>query len=458
MVKPSRRTHAPHHLGVALSATELCVAFIDSHSERSMRRSIEPPPTDSPTWPSLARALAELKTDPGGARLSISLMPPLAEVRAVDLPPLRDDEAERVLMRSAPRYFVTARQPQIVGIVRGVRRAPRSSKGIIAAAAPTRLIAAIRLAARDAGFEIDGIGPAESAWVEAATSLWPSFDDHAALVVVSHQDRTDLLRLESGRLAGVRRFRPAAADADLIAEALKGGKTNGNGRRARIAAIGSREERTALLRALSGRGISPVTPDERRNGAFEPDVIAAEYAAPTNGPTFRTDDARVASRTAAWRSTSIVAAAAVVLMVAGAAVRLWGVHRQLDEVRRERERLAPRLSATLIGRTSVEAVYKNVAGLNGVEHQVPSWAQTIASLTDALPDASYLTAFRTRGDSLIVEGLAEQASDVFNAMEQLPTLANVRAGAPVRRELQDDNTPLERFTIVAIQIPQGSVK
>jgi hypothetical protein len=114
------------------------------------------------------------------------------------------------------------------------------------------------------------------------------------------------------------------------------------------------------------------------------------------------------------------------------------------------------LSATLIGRTSVEGVYRNVAGLNAIERTAPSWAHAIADLTAALPDAAYLTAFRTRGDSLVVEGLAEQASDAFNAIEQIPTLANVRAGAPVRRELQDDATPLERFTIVAREVARVS--
>jgi Tfp pilus assembly protein PilN len=145
-----------------------------------------------------------------------------------------------------------------------------------------------------------------------------------------------------------------------------------------------------------------------------------------------------------------------VLAVVGAALQLWGVHRQLDIVRAERAQLAPRLSATLIGRTSVEAVTRNVMGLNAVERASPGWAHTIGTLTSALPDGAYLTAFRTRGDSIVVEGLAQQASDVFNAMEQLPQLANVRAGAPVRRELQDDMTPLERFTIIALQLPPAT--
>lgn len=446
----ARRAQTPRHLGVSISPSELCAVHGVSRAEPSLLRiPLEPLAPDSASWPSLARAFADIKTTTGADRISISLMPPLAEVRGVELPPLRDDEAERVLVRAAGRYFVTARQQQIVGIVHG-GRSSRTTGTVVAAAAPARLVAAIRAAARDADLSVDAVGPAEAAWAAAATSLWPPLGDGAALIVVAHRDRTDMLRLERGRLASVRRFRPGIADVDAILDVTH---SSGESGRPRIVVVGARDERSALTRALAAHGVQPLGPDARGSGGGDPDALAAEYAGAGSGPTFRTDDARAAWSAAAWRATALVAAAAVVLVVAGAALQLWGVHRQLDFVRAERARLAPRLSATLIGRTSVEAVTRNVMGLNAVERASPGWAHTIATLTSALPDGAYLTAFRTRGDSIVVEGLAQQASDVFNAMEQLPQLANVRAGAPVRRELQDDMTALERFTIIALQLP-----
>lgn len=460
MVTRRGQPSASHHFGIALSATALCATDGVGRSSTGVRRlPLDPPAADALTWPSLTKALTQLQSDLNGERISIALMPPLAEVRSVDLPPLRDDESEAVLMRAAARYFVTARQPQLVGVVRGRRggrggSARGGSQTVVAAAAPARLVAAIRAAARDAGLAIAGIGPAESAWGAAAVSSWPAFAKGPALVVVSHPDRTDLLRLDDGRLAAVRRFQAGAADAALIADAAR----NTGSSPLRLAAFGPREQRQELTRDLSSRGIATVIPDERAGdgGSSDPDVLAARYAAPREGPVFRSDDLRAASRAEAWRATALVAAAAVALLVGGAAVRLWGLNRQLDAVRAQRARLAPRLSATLMGRTSVEAVYRSLAGLNALERSAPTWANTIADLTDALPDAAYLTAFRTRGDSLVVEGLAEQASDVFNAMEKMPSLANVRAGAPVRRELQSDTVPLERFTIVALQPPRSS--
>lgn len=452
----SARGQPARHVGVAISASELVAVRLAGRADASLLRfPLDPPPlpNDGSPWSSLPRALGELKAQTAAERVSIALMPPLAEVRAVELPPLRDDEAERVLMRSAGRYFVTARQPQIVGIVRGARAARSGSRTVVAAAAPARLVAAIRGAARDAGLEIDTIGPAEGAWAAAALALWPALAGATALVVVAHRDRTDALRIERGRLASVRRFRPGGDDADAIVEASRA--SNGASG-ARVAVLGATEERSLIVRALAAHGVQAVSPDARGSGSGEPETIAAEFAAGATGPAFRTDDARAAWSGEAWRATALVAAAAFAFVVAGGALQLWGVHRQLDTVRAQRAQLAPRLSATLIGRTSVEAVTRNVTGLNAVERTAPAWGRTIASLTTAVPDGAFLTAFRTRGDSIVVEGLADQASDVFNAMEQLPQLANVRAGAPVRRELQDDMTPLERFTIIALQPPAST--
>ncbi len=450
MVTPARRAQPTRHVGVALSASGLCAVYGPSGEPTVVRVPLEPAPNDSASWPALARALAELKASTGGERLSVSLMPPLAEVRAVDMPPVRDDEAERVLTRAAGRYFVTARQPQIIGIAQRERstRKPGAARHVVAAAAPARLIAAIRGAAREAGWAVESIAPAESAWASTATAFWPTFGSGVALVVVAHRDRTDLLRLERGRLASVRRFRPASDDGDAIAVALRGARDDAA---AKIAILGARDERSEMVRALVARGIDAIAPDPRPGRAPDPEILAAEFAVGASGPAFRTEDARAAWSAAAWRATALVAAAAAVIIVAGAALKLWGVHRQLEMVRAQRAQLASRLSATLIGRTSVEAVTRNVGGLNAVERSAPAWAQTLVRLTTAIPDGAYLTAFRTRGDSIVVEGLAEQASDVFNAMEQIPQLANVRAGAPVRRELQDDTTPLERFTIIALQ-------
>ncbi|MBM4195439.1 MAG: PilN domain-containing protein [Gemmatimonadetes bacterium] len=73
----------------------------------------------------------------------------------------------------------------------------------------------------------------------------------------------------------------------------------------------------------------------------------------------------------------------------------------------------------------------------------------LASLTDALPDAAWATAVRVRGDSVFMDGVADEASPVFDAIARASGIAGVRATAPVRRESIEGDLPLEHFSIGA---------
>ncbi|HEY7393969.1 MAG TPA: PilN domain-containing protein, partial [Gemmatimonadaceae bacterium] len=112
--------------------------------------------------------------------------------------------------------------------------------------------------------------------------------------------------------------------------------------------------------------------------------------------------------------------------------------------------LRPEIASTMVGRTTVDAAYRHLATLSVIERSSPHWSQVIGTLTEAVPDDAYLVALRTRDDSVIVDGLAERAKRVFDALEKADGLTGVRAAAPVRRELQDGGTDaLEHFVIAA---------
>jgi Tfp pilus assembly protein PilN len=145
----------------------------------------------------------------------------------------------------------------------------------------------------------------------------------------------------------------------------------------------------------------------------------------------------------------MVAGAAAALFVGAAAIELWGVHRQLGIAREERARIRPQIASTMVGRTTVDAAYRHLTTLTGVERAAPHWSAVIATLSDAVPEDAFLLAIRTREDSVIVDGLAERASRVFNAIEKADGLTGVKAAAPVRRELQEEGDALEHFTIAA---------
>ena len=447
MVTPARGDSKKRiRTGVAISANEICAADIRlrNSASRSWRAAIDAPPSDGASWPSLTSALSDLARTLGDSdgTLSISLMPPLTEVRRLELPPLTDEDLQRLLSRNASRYFVNARTPQIVGASGAKRRARGKPSPVVAATASARLVAMIRVAAEQAGWAVESVSPAESAWAAGALALWPSFSRQNAYALIAHDDRTDLLQIEDGRLIGVRRFRGGSADASMIAEAV--------GPTARIGVAGSTGARRTISAALAALNVTVSTPSgEWSAAADDADVMAAQFAGTDVGPTLRTESAVAADRASARKTTWIIAGAAAAMFVVAGLIQLWGVHHQLAQVRAERERIRPQLSSTLVGRTTVDATYGHLASLVASERAAPRWSSVIASLSESVPEEAHLTAIRARSDSLIVDGLAEHAARVFDALEKTHGLIDVRAASPVRRELQDGGSTLDHFVIGA---------
>jgi Tfp pilus assembly protein PilN len=431
--------------GVAISFSEICAvdARLRGVSDRTWRAPLEAPLPEG-GWPSLAGALADLSRALGitEGTLAISLMPPLTEVRQLELPPLAETDLQRVLARDAARYFVNGRTPQIIGASAPAKRSRRGPVAVVAVAAPARLVASIRAAAASAGWTIAEIGPAESAWTGAALSMWPTFAKQNAYALIAQDDRTDLLHIDSGRLAGVRRFRAGTADASMLADVL--------GPTARVGIVGAAAARKDLTSALAALRITVAAPTgERANAADGSDALAAQFAGSDAGPVLRTDAAIANDAVKVRRATWALAGTSAALLVLAAAVEFIGVRHQLDIVRAERAALNPQLSATLVGRTTVAATYAQLAALDSVERVAPQWSGIIGTLGETVPDDAHLTAIRARDDSLIVDGLALRAKPVFDALESTAGLLDVRASSPVRRELQDNGRALEHFTIAA---------
>ena len=433
--------------GIAISPTALCAADIrlrDS-ADRSWRATLEAPPPENGHWPSLTSALAELARRLGVTQgtLAISLMPPFTEVRRLEFPPLKDEEIQRALSRQASRYFVGAKTPQVVGASATGKRVRGAPASVIAAATSARLIGAIRTAAEQTGWTIEVVAPAESAWAAAALALWPSFARQSSYALVAHEDRTDLLQITEGRLVGVRRFRSGAGDAPMIADTV--------GPAARVGVLGSVTPRRELTAALNVLGVSVTAPSGESSVAAErPDHLAAQFAGSDIGPMLRSEEAVRVEAAEARRAAWIVAGVAAALLIVAAGVELWGVHHQLARVRAERDRIRPEIASTMVGRTTVDAAYQHLSTLSAIERASPQWSSVIAALTEALPDDAHLMAIRTRDDSVIVDGVADHAARVFNALERANQLTGVKAAAAVRREIQEGGSDaLEHFVIAA---------
>jgi Tfp pilus assembly protein PilN len=451
-------------VGIALSATELCVAEPRAGLARpAVRRMVleRMNGDNGAAWPALADALREISRTHGtGGRLAVALMGDLAEARRLELPPMRTKDLRQLLTRNASRYFVGARAAQVVGALPGARGAKGASVPVVAAAAAARLVAAIHAAAFDAGWTVDAISPAEAAWAAASTTLWPSRSRAAGsspLLVLQH-DQTELLELQDGRLSAVRRFRAGPADESLIVAALVAAagspRTPVSPVAGRVSAIGPRALRNELATALAARGlVLAPPPSEWAESVEHPEVIAAAFAGPGALPLLESDEARASSEEDLKYAVRWAAIGAAALFVVAALFELWGVHRELGAIRRQRSALRSEVAATLVGRTSVETAFRQLATLAAAQRTAPHWSAIVASLSDKLGEDAYLTAFRGRGDSVVVDGLASHAARAFDAVEKTPGLTGVRAAAPVRREAPSGGPAMERFTIAAQVVP-----
>lgn len=388
-------------VGLAIG-TERIVASIPGRDAWS--RALELP-GEGEAWPDLVRALVELREHlPGGEHEAwIAILPRLVQLRRLELPRLREDELRRVVTRDAARYFLT-REPQVVAVYPlGARRA--SPRPVMAAAMSARIVDAIEAAASESGWRIRAMVPAHAAWLAAAHERWPrKFASNGTLVCVEH-GCAESMRIEAGRIVGVRR-------------------------------------------ASAAPDVTTVEPPGVGAGA-KPALVAAQFASRARILPLVPERFIAAERRRAARSAQRLAAAAAAVLIASAAIEYWGAAREVRALEAQRTEIREVVRAVRETRDAIAAVESRLATLDRLERSAPRWSSVIAGVAEHLPVDAYLSAFRARADTLLLEGVAQQAAGVFEAMQHAPGVAAVRADAPIRQELRDGTEPVERFALAA---------
>lgn len=396
----------------------------------------------------LAVALTEAARASGmdAPTIVVALLPPLAETRTVSLPPLRADDRDQFLSRNAARYFLGANGAQIVGTHSAPAQSRRASAGPVLATAVTRtLMQAVHSASGSAGQTVRSVVPAEAAWAAAALAMWPVLTRGTGHAIVTRDDRSDMLTLRNGALESVRRFR-GPADAAQIASLVESGAAGS----VPVALMGPAGAVRDLAAALGAKGLRVLVPEPKWLELSErPEALAARFAPAATGLELRSEESRVmergAIRRAAWWTYGIAAAA----LIGATLVHIAGVRRELAAVEAERAAIRRQVDASLVGRSTVDATYRQVAGLASAQRDAPRWSNVLATLTAHLPVDASLTAFRARGDSIFIDGVADQAAPVFDAISRMPGVSGVVATAPVRRDAIEGEVPLEHFSLGA---------
>ncbi|HXC25744.1 MAG TPA: hypothetical protein VNU46_07505, partial [Gemmatimonadaceae bacterium] len=366
---------------------------------------LTPPVRGDEGWPSLAAALLELREmmvpslSPTPGALAIALLPGLVQVRRIDLPKMRADKLRKLLSRNAGRYFPTVSEPQLAD---GWAVARSSPVPYVTAAAPLRIIEAIVRGAHDAGFRVATIVSAYGAWVAAARRRWPTLRREDGSVAVAAGTHVDILYIERGQLAGVRK--------------------------------------------LQGRS---ETEDDTTYELQQPEETAARYAADAEGPELLPEAlyrARGESRRRILVSGG-TALAATILLVAGGV--LWQAHRTLREVTMARDSLRTQVDHVIDAEHHMTVLGVALAGLKRVEAQGVRWSDVIADMSDNLPPDAYLVIFRAHHDSVSADGIAAKGAGVFERLDGAKLLDHVQAAGPIRRDAKRGAAPIERFTVAA---------
>lgn len=299
---------------------------------------------------------------PDAPALHVALASPWTLPREVDLPPMRESEAQPVLQRDAARHFPVPRVEPVVA-VRALRR------GVwLACDADGVVLDTIARAARTAGFAAVRIVPAVGAWAQAVG------ETRASSVVLD--DEATVLRVERGRITSLRRCRAAdrpAGDAHM-GDAL----------------------------ALAACHVHQSTEQE--------------FVSPTE---------RAVRKTAVQRTVRALFRVGVSATLLAVAFQAWGGARRVVRLERQRAALRPAVAPYLALRDSLSALQDAMAALARGRAQA-GWTDRLSALAEALPDGARFTALRGAGDSVLVEGAAPVAQAAVEALKSARGVSRVR--------------------------------
>jgi hypothetical protein len=398
-------------------------------------------------------AMAELRARLDGRpfQARVVLLPPLVQVRWIELPPLSEAEARRVLARDAARYFFDAREPQIVAVARdatgrrGARNRARSGR-VVAAASPAHLVEALYAAVGGAGGRITTILPAHLVWPGALPISRSGRTLRDRLLLVAGEASLEVLRLAGSRLVSLRRLPlPPGCDPDVLAACVA---RPGGGVPPPVSVLADEPMGRQVMDLLARVGVEGL-PADPRPAWIDPAAVAAVSPALSTALALRPERVYDRARRRARRATVAMAVAALLLFVTAAALDLWGLRRELAAVREHRALIAAEVEQVTAVREVLNLVNGSLATLVALESDAPRWSHVVADVARHLPLDAHLSALRARPDTVLLDGMADDASGVFEALRDAPGVAAIRAETPIRRELRDGQPTVERFALRA---------
>lgn len=445
------------HVGVALDDRRVVAVLPGDAGTTVFERALSPGLDGEAVWPDLAAALAALREScldalgtvkESSARpwneafLHIALMSPLAHLRRVELPGLDAAEAYRVCGREPWRYLpVPDDGPTVNLAIEGTGW--RQASPFTLLAARETLVEEIGAAAREGGWAVAEIVPAQAAWAAGASAFLPDAAGGAGTLVVALATHVEILGVSDRRVVRIRRLPASASDvAAMVVSVLEGVSSRP------VAVLGASSFADALRDRIARSDLIVQAPGGETSRE-QPAELAARFVRGAAGPALL-PAAEQRQRLQRIRRGSVARfAAAVALLLAGGAVSALGVEREAAAVAAERARIRPAVAVARALRDSVAIAERRLATLRRAEAGAPRWSALIASLSTVLPEDAFLVSLRADADSVRIEGSAAEAATVFDAVRQVHSLGSASPAGPIRQEVQPDGAVRERFALAA---------
>jgi hypothetical protein len=370
----------------------------------------------SEPWPDLAAALSELREALGGGRrrLSVALMPPLAQMRRVELAGLNEREATRIVSRDPSRFLLVGARPVAV-TCEGTKWRHTSPFTIMVV--PQPVLEAVGGAARRSGWSLGGVVAAQRAWAAAAGAVHEPRD-----IILWLDTHLEILRVANGIAIALRRAAIPVGDVDP----------------------------SALPALLAGRGID-VRADARVISSLdEAAALAASFAPRTSGSVLLPDAEREIVRHNRRRATIARVAAVAALAAATALLDLWGVARDRSQIAAERARITRSVGQALAVRESIAVRQERLEAVRAIGTGASRWSELLEDLAEGLPPDAFLVSLDAGGDSLRLEGASGRAAAVFDALTALPGVRSIRPEGAIRQEVRGGDAVSEHFVLAAL--------
>lgn len=368
-------------------------------------------------WRELDEALADgmRVLSAAGGDLTVTLLPPLVQVRSVPLPRLRPDDLAAVARRDIRKYFPNAAEMQVVAAEQRVGSGP-GPWPVLIATAPAWLVEGLSSAADRAGLTLASVVPAHPAW-----AAWTKARGAARLLIVD--GNAEIISVKGGELLDVRRVpgspaRIEAALAEMPPDPVLGFAESDAVLPAETELIGSPPVAAAIAAASAGTLFELV-----------PDSLARQRLRSAR---------RLASRM--WIATAALALLSIGLYRAG-------LERELRALGSARQAERAEVAAAMNVRESLEGVRSRLDMLRRAERDGVRWTGVLDQIARTLPRDAWLTMFRADGDSIVMEGVSQRAAGVFDGLQAASVIRSVRPNGAIRQEISDSGPPVERFSL-----------